>query len=304
VGVPAGFVTGRRSAVLRARLPTRATIDPMTDQEARYDRIAEGYAACWSPIHRPQTLGLLDVIEPAVAAGARTILDLGCGTGAFAAAAVSRWPEVRVTGVDPSSGMLLVADRELEPLARAQRSRIDLVQASAERVPFENRTFDLVTTSFVLQLVPSRFRAVREARRVLKPGGWIATLTWLQGGQPFEPDEVYDEVLERHGFEGRGGGGGDHDDPATPAAAAARLRRAGFEAAEARGDWVDHQFTPEAFLSFLTRFDDEDLFATMDAETRADVERDVLDGLRLLPARAMRLRLPIAYATARRPFAD
>ena len=42
----------------------------MTDEEARYDRIAEGYAQWWSPVHRPATLALLDEIEPAVAAGA------------------------------------------------------------------------------------------------------------------------------------------------------------------------------------------------------------------------------------------
>ncbi len=275
----------------------------MTDQEARYDRIAEGYSACWSPIHRAKTLGLLDVIEPAVAAGARRILDVGCGTGALAAAAVARWPDVHVTGVDPSSGMLLVADRELEPLPPPQRSRIDLVQASAERMPFEQRTFDLVTTAFVLQLVPSRFRAVREARRVLRPGGTIATLTWLHGGEPLAADAVYDDILERHGFEPREHGGGD-DDPATPTAAGARLRRAGFEAATARGDWVDHAFTPEAFLAFLARFDDEDLFATMDAATREVVEADLLAALRALPPDGLRLRLPVAYAIARRPFRD
>jgi ubiquinone/menaquinone biosynthesis C-methylase UbiE len=279
-----------------------ATIAAMTDQEARYDRIAEGYSACWSPIHRSKTLELLDVIEPEVAAGATRILDVGCGTGALAGAAVARWPGVRVTGVDASAGMLQVADRELEPLPPAQRERIDLVQAGADRLPFENRVFDLVTTAFVLQLVPSRFRAVREARRVLRPGGWIATLTWLQGAEPLEADRVYDDVLERHGFEPRDGGGGDRDEPATPRAAAARLRRAGFEAAEARGAWVDHAFSPESYLAFLARFDDEDLFATMDAATRGDVESELLSGLRALPPEGLRLRLPVAYATARRPF--
>ncbi len=273
----------------------------MTDQEARYDRIAEGYAACWSPIHRARTLGLLDVIAPFVEDGARRLLDVGCGTGAFAAAVVARWPDVRVTGVDPSSGMLDVADRELAALPEHQRDRIELVQASAERLPFEDGSFDLVATSFVLQLVPSRFRAVGEARRVLRPGGWIATLTWLRGGEPFEADAVYDEVLERHGYEPRGhGGGGDADDPGSPEAAAARLRRAGFEAASARGDWLDHQFGPESFLAFLARFDDEDLFATMSRETRATIEQDLLETLRLLPSRGLRLRLPVAYATARR----
>jgi SAM-dependent methyltransferase len=170
-------------------------------------------------------------------------------------------------------------------------------------MPFEQRSFDLVTTAFVLQLVPSRLRAVREARRVLRPGGTIATLTWLRGGEPLEADAVYDDILERHGFEPRDHGGGD-DDPATPAAAAARLRRAGFEAATARGDWVDHAFTPEAFLAFLARFDDEDLFATMDAATREVVEADLLAALRALPPDGLRLRLPVAYAIARRPFRD
>jgi ubiquinone/menaquinone biosynthesis C-methylase UbiE len=305
--VRARFLTHPGSGLLRRRARDAAGGgEPwhdraMTDQEARYDRIAEGYAACWSPIHRVKTLGLLDVIEPEVRSGARRILDLGSGTGAFAAAAVARWPTVHVTGVDPSSGMLLVADRDLRALPRDQRKRIDLVQASADRLPFEAGSFDLVTTAFVLQLVPSRFRAVLEARRVLRPRGCIATLTWLQGGDHFEADAVYDEVLERHGFEARGHGGGGRDDPATPAAAAARLRRAGFEDAEARGDWLVHQFSPETFLQFLARFDDEDLFATMDDETRATVEQDLLDSLGTLPRRGLRLRLPVAYATARRP---
>jgi SAM-dependent methyltransferase len=193
-----------------------------------------------------------------------------------------------------------VADRELEPLPPAQRERIDLVQAAAERLPFEDGSFDLVTTAFVLQLVPSRFRAVREARRVLRPGGTIATLTWLAGGSGLAADDVYDDVIEQHGFEPR-----DHmtdrDEPESPAVAAARLRRAGFERAAAFGDEVDHQFSPASFLAFLARFDDEDLFATMDAETRASVEQELLARLRALPADGLRIRLPVAYATARRP---
>ena len=56
----------------------------VTDQEARYDRIAEGYAAWWAPVHRPGTLALLDEVEADVAAGARRLLDVGCGTGAMA----------------------------------------------------------------------------------------------------------------------------------------------------------------------------------------------------------------------------
>jgi len=67
------------------------------------------------------------------------------------------------------------------------------------------------------------------------------------------------------------------------------------------GVLVDHAFTPESFLAFLARFDDEDLFSTMDADTRTAVERELLARLRALPPGGLRLRLPIAYATARRP---
>jgi len=185
----------------------------MTDQEARYDRIAEGYAACWAPIHRAKTLELLDVIEPAVAAGARRVLDVGCGTGALLAAAVARWPEVRMTGVDASAGMLEVANRELGGLAAAQRDRIELVQAMADRLPFEDGAFDVAATAFVLQLVPSGHRALREMRRVLRPGGTIATLTWLAGGPGLGADDVYDDALEAFGYETRSNGGPDDDPP-------------------------------------------------------------------------------------------
>ena len=166
-------------------------------------------------------------------------------------------------------------------------------------MPFDDGAFDVATTAFVLQLVPSSHRALREARRVLAPGGTIATLTWIAGGSPLAADDVYDDVLEAYGYEPRPHGGGD--DPPRPEAAAARLRRAGFERASVRGDELDHAFTPASFLGFLAEFDDEDQFATMDAATREALEADLLARLRALPADGLRLRLPIAYATARRP---
>jgi len=123
---------------------------------------------------------------------------------------------------------------------------------------------------------------------------------WGTGGEAMAADRVYDDVLEARGFEPRGATP-DADEPESPGVAAARLRRAGFEQASASGDEVDHAFTPESFLAFLARFDDEDLFSTMDADTRTAVERELLARLRALPPGGLRLRLPIAYATARRP---
>ena len=145
----------------------------MTDQEARYDRIAEGYAAHWSPVHRPSTLALLDEVEADVEAGARRVLDVGCGTGALAAEAARRWRDVRLDGVDASGGMLEIAVGE-RAACRTERGRIRYRQAPADRLPYPDGAFDLALTSFVLQLVPSRHRALREIRRVLATGGRIA----------------------------------------------------------------------------------------------------------------------------------
>jgi ubiquinone/menaquinone biosynthesis C-methylase UbiE len=270
----------------------------VTDQEARYDRIAEGYARWWAPVHRPATLALLDEIGPAVAAGATRILDVGCGTGALAAAAVGRWPDVRVTGVDASAGMLAVAAREQKALDGSIRDRVSLVQATADRLPLSDGDFDVVVTAFVLQLVPSRYRALREARRVLAPGGTLAHATWLAGGS-FPADDAYADALIAAGLEPRDGGG-VHDEPRSPAEAAAQLRRAGFSGVTSRRSEVDHRYTPEGFLGFLACFDDEELFATLEPAARVALEADLLARLRALPPDGLRMRLPIAVVMGRR----
>lgn len=270
----------------------------MTDQEARYDRIAEGYARWWSPVHRPATLELLDEIEPAVAAGGSRILDVGCGTGALAAAAVLRWPGVRVTGVDASAGMLAVATRELGVLDATARDRVSLVRARADGLPFGDGDFDIAVSAFVLQLVPSRYRALRESRRVLARGGSLACAMWMAGGS-FPADDAYADALVAAGLQPRDGGGA-HDEPYSPEEAASQLRRAGFARITARRGEVDHRYTPDGFLAFLACFDDEDLFTTLNPAEREALEADVLARLHALPTDRLRMRLPIVIATGRR----
>ena len=270
----------------------------VTDQQARYDRIAEGYAEWWSPIHRPATLGLLDEIAPALDAGATRVLDIGCGTGALVAEIALRWPAARVTGVDISAGMLAIAARTVDALPRGGGDRVTLVQAPAHQLPFADEAFEVAVSAFVLQLVPSRPRALREARRVLAPGGCLATVGWMPGGM-LGADAAYEDALVAAGLEPRGDGSAG-DDPATLDEAAARLRRAGFAAVRARGGAVEHAYTPEGYLAFVRRFDDEDLFATLDDGARASLEADLLARLRTLPPEGLALWHPVVYATGRR----
>ena len=164
----------------------------MTEQAERYDRIATGYARWWAPIIAPQAVGVLAQLEPAVAAGARRIVDIGTGTGTLAVAALRRWPQVEVVGVDASYGMAEVAaaeaDRLLEP---ADRRRFESRVAFADDMPFDDGEFDVAMSSFVFQLVPNRFRALREARRILRPGGTLAYVSWLAEERAFWPDSDF-----------------------------------------------------------------------------------------------------------------
>lgn len=271
----------------------------MTDQQVRYDRIAEGYATWWSPVHREATLRLLDEADAAVAAGARRVLDVGCGTGAMAVAAARRWPSVVVDAVDASDGMLAIARRELAGQRGPVRDRVRFVQGLAGRLPFDDGTFDVVLSAFVLQLVPSAPRALREMRRVLRPRGLLAYVRWLPGESTMGADAAYEEALVAAGLEPRDPAD-DRPDLASVDAAIAQLRRAGFRGVAARTDHLEHAFTPEGFVGFITRFDDEDLFRTLEPAARAELEADLLRRLRALPPDGLRLALPIVYASAHR----
>lgn len=271
----------------------------MTDQEARYDRIAEGYATWWAPVHRPATMRLLDVVEGELGSSVQAMVDVGCGTGVFAAAAVRRWPGVMVDGVDVSAGMLAIAERARAELPGRDRARLRLHRAPADRLPFADGTFDVASSAFVLQLVPSRFAALREMHRVLRPGGRVAIVAWLRDAEPFAADAAYDDALEAAGLEPRAPGAGSRELRSSQAAKAV-LRRAGFHAAGARTGELRHRFTPESYLEFVARFDDEDLFSGLEPDRRAALEADVLRRLRTLPPERLELVLPIVYASAAR----
>ncbi len=266
----------------------------MTGQESRYDRIAEGYAAYWAPVHRAASLRLLDEVGPGATSARLRIADVGCGTGVLAIEAATRWPAAEVDATDISTGMLAVAARAVAA-AGPVGARVHLSHAPADRLPFPDESFDVALAAFVLQLVPSRPRALREIRRVLKRGGRLAYVGWLAGELPFAADAAWDGALRAAGVERESPGG--HDDLASPAAAAAQLRAAGLSRVTAREDRLVHQFTPEAYAAFVTQFDDGDLVLGLQPGVRDALSADLLDRLRRLTPGDLRLELPIVYTS-------
>ena len=121
-----------------------------------------------------------------VAAPARSVLDVGVGTGNLALAALDAGRTCRITGIDASREMLggrRIADGRWRRPAAAR----DPVAFAAE-LPIADGRFDVAMSSFVLQLVPNRAKVLREIRRVLRPGGTLGYVTWLDGPAPFAPD--------------------------------------------------------------------------------------------------------------------
>jgi ubiquinone/menaquinone biosynthesis C-methylase UbiE len=95
------------------------------------------------------------------------ILDVGCGTGVFAARIREALPTATVWGVDLVSGMLTKgADRW-----KHHAGRIVPIQGDSERLPFATGAFDLVTCANSFHHYPHQDRAVAEMLRVLSPGG-------------------------------------------------------------------------------------------------------------------------------------
>jgi SAM-dependent methyltransferase len=245
----------------------------VTEQAERYDRIADGYARWWGPIIAPASLGILDEIDDRIRAGARDILDVGTGTGTLAIAAVQRWPGISVTAIDASAGMIEKAETEAKrALTSEQRARLALRVAFADDLPMADGSFDVAMSSFVLQLVPNRFRALREVRRVLRPGGLFAWISWLRESTPWLPDDDFDDALIDIGDEPREWGGGGSDDLRDERAAIAQMRRAGYVDVRARAGRLLHRFDVDGAVGFMTEFDEEDLVESLGSRRRARFE--------------------------------
>ncbi len=102
------------------------------------------------------------------------VLDVATGTADVALAVAHRNPRARVTGLDPSQGMLEVGRRKV--IDAGLYRRVGLVVGDAQRMPFADGEFDACCIAFGIRNVPDRDAALAEMRRVTRPGGVVAVL--------------------------------------------------------------------------------------------------------------------------------
>jgi ubiquinone/menaquinone biosynthesis C-methylase UbiE/DNA-binding transcriptional ArsR family regulator len=197
-GAWAFFRLGERAAtaqILRALLPALDRADQqLADDRARLSEVRaqralaaraffERLAPNWDrlrTLHAPE-----DVVEAAIldALGGRPIrnlLDLGTGTGRMLQLLAPR--ASRAVGLDASHAMLSVARANLE---RAGLTRVELRQGDVYAPPFARGSFDLIVVHQVLHYLDDPARALREAARLLAPGGRLLIIDFAPHGLEF-----------------------------------------------------------------------------------------------------------------------
>jgi len=150
-------------------------------EHAGWERAANTYEAAFATATWQFIPGLLAAAS--VSAG-QSVLDVACGPGFVGAAAADRGAAVR--GLDFSQSMLAVA-RRLHP-------DIAFDEGDAEVLPYPDGAFDAMISNFGLHHVPRPIQALRQAHRVLRPGGSMAFTVWAAPAENIAWRLVFDAI--------------------------------------------------------------------------------------------------------------
>jgi len=129
-------------------------------------------------IARTEKAGLRALREQLLAAAAGDVLEIGGGTGANLPCYGTDVQSLTIT--EPETPML----RRLERKAREQAPEAIVLRAPAEDLPFDDDTFDVAVSTLVLCGVTDQPRALRQLRRVLRPGGQLLFIEHVRSDDP------------------------------------------------------------------------------------------------------------------------
>lgn len=197
-GAWAFFHLAERSGAMRIVRPMLDAIDRM-DQRLVDDRarlaavraqraqVAQSFFARLAPdwdrvrsLQAPEASVEAAILEALGSKPVRRFLDLGTGTGRMLQLIAPR--AARSVGLDASHAMLSVARANLE---KAGLTRIELRQGDIYAPPFPPDAFDLIITHQVLHYLDDPARAIREAARLLAPGGRLLVVDFASHNLEF-----------------------------------------------------------------------------------------------------------------------
>jgi SAM-dependent methyltransferase len=168
-------------AVVRWPALWRILRRPMRTQ---FDKLAPA----WEGIRMPDTLAPVEAGLDRVTSPPDRVLDLGTGTGAVARLVAERFPDAEIVGADMATQMIEEARRVTDS------SRITYQVADAQKLPFADGAFDLVTLGNMIPFFG-------ELARVVKPGGRVLIAYSAGDGTPiYVPNDRLRAELGRRGF--------------------------------------------------------------------------------------------------------
>ena len=136
-----------------------------------WDRVAPLYDLAVNALNRRVYDGTGAAVARLIRAG-DTVLECACGTGAISAAIAPAC--ARVVATDYSEGMLKQARKKL-----AKYSNVTVEQADITDLRYANDSFDAVVAGNVIHLLPEPGDALKELKRVVRPGGTIIVPTYV-----------------------------------------------------------------------------------------------------------------------------